>query len=72
MEEVFFYPRAATDTVPAGMTVSKQSTLLERKDDFVITSYSWGDVELWFVDEDEFTADERQFVCEAWCKRGRK
>lgn len=67
--EVYFYPRAATDTVPAGMTVSKQSTI--PKGDFRITEYSWGPHTLWFVDDDKFTADERQAALEGFLKGGK-
>ncbi len=56
---VYYYSeRAACGDDPAGLTVSKQSQLPDG--DFHLTEYCWGRVSLWFVDADEFTADERQ------------
>lgn len=45
---------------PGGETVSKNAKLPEG--DFGITEFIWPDMNLWFVDEDEFTEDEREEV----------
>jgi len=55
---VYFYPRQAHGENPAGITVSKRDAL--PAGEFGITEYLWGGVTLWFVDQDECTADERQ------------
>jgi len=55
---IFLHERLATDGCPSGITISKKPFLPEG--DFSITEYSWGDCKLWFVDADNFTADERQ------------
>lgn len=44
---------------PAGLTISKKAELPE---EFLCTEYIWGEISLWFVDEDQFTAEERQTV----------
>ena len=54
----YFFDRKEEPGKPAGVTVSKRRTLPEG--DFEITEYGWSRMSLWFVDEDEFTADERQ------------
>jgi len=59
-----FFPRAERPCAPAGFTVSKKDKLPEG--DFEITEYVWGETELWFVDVDEFTEDERQTAYEAF------
>lgn len=56
----YLFYRLGTDTIPQGWTVSKRQTL--PKGDFSITPYKWCNYTLWFVDEDNFTADERQAV----------
>ena len=59
----FFFTRAATKEGPAGTTVSKHPTL--PAGDFTITSYiwtEWGYQVLWFVDQDRFTAKERNEI----------
>ncbi len=52
----YFFPRCASDKHPAGVTVSKKRQLPQGG----ITEYTWGTTSLWFVDADEFTADERE------------
>lgn len=59
----YVHDRIATDDCPAGFTVSRRAEL--PAGDFGITEYSWGDMALWFLDADEFTADERQEVADA-------
>lgn len=54
----YFHQRQATKEVPCGWTVSRKESL--PSGDFRITEYRWGPISLWFVDADEFTADERQ------------
>ena len=53
-----FHQRIAQPGVPAGWTVTKGGNLPDG--DFKITEYSWGDQKLWFLDSDNFTADDRQ------------
>tara|TARA_Y100000034_G_scaffold6676_1_gene7347 strand:- start:6529 stop:6798 length:270 start_codon:yes stop_codon:yes gene_type:complete len=55
---VHFHTRLADGNCPAGTTVSKKAQL--PAGDFRITEYCWGKVTLWFVDADQFTADQRQ------------
>lgn len=55
---VYFHNRLADKQAPAGITVSRSEELID--DIFAITEYVWGDVSLWFVDSDNFTADERE------------
>lgn len=55
---IYFHWRKASGNTPAGLTVSKYPHL--PVGDFGITEYFWGSTILWFVDADEFTADERQ------------
>ena len=62
LKMVYFFDRVGTVGHPAGMTISKQSKLPDG--DFRITEYCWGAVSLWFIDADEFTADERQAAYE--------
>jgi hypothetical protein len=57
-----FYQRREEPGKPAGVTVSKKPAL--PKGDFGITEWIWGPTVLWFVDDDEFTADERQAAYE--------
>ena len=59
-----FVKRRAGGDVPAGVTVSKRFALPDG--DFTITEYSWGKLTLWFVDSDEFTADERKAAVRAY------
>lgn len=54
----YFFMRDATDDVPSGWTVSKRKKL--PKGDFRATEYVWGPTSLWFVDQDNFTEEERQ------------
>ena len=54
----YFFEREVTEDCEAGFTVSKKADLPEG--DFSITEYSWHYNKLWFVDKDEFTANERQ------------
>jgi hypothetical protein len=58
MYQLSFYPRVATADAPGGITVSKQGEL--PAGDFGLTEWVWGEVSLWFVDADRFTADERE------------
>jgi hypothetical protein len=52
---------------PGGMTVSKTAALPEG--DFGITEYTWGPTTLWFIDQQEFTADEREFAYHGYRQR---
>ena len=52
-----FIPRLPDGDVPGGLTVSKN---LHLPDVFQITEAIWGDVRLWFVTQDNFTADDRE------------
>lgn len=58
----YFFPHNENHVDPSGVTVSKYDTL--PTGDFGITEYGWGNVSLWFVDSDKFTADERQSAYE--------
>ena len=60
----YFWPRKAHKGDPAGVTVTKRAEL--PNGDFGITEYSWGAVDLWFLDDDEFTAAERQEAYESF------
>jgi len=62
---VYLFPRLPCGDAPGGLTVSKRRRL--PTGDFHVTEYTWGNVSLWFVDADKFTADERQEVFETWC-----
>jgi hypothetical protein len=64
MDGFYFHERRTDGEDPAGLTVSKRATLPEG--DFMITEYCWGAMALWFVDSDNFTADERQSAYEAF------
>lgn len=55
---VVFIPRQRDGDNPGGLTVSKNVRLPEGE--FQLDSYKWGSVTLWFVHDDNFTADERQ------------
>lgn len=52
------FPRMAELGSPAGFTISKTEALPEG--DFRVTEFTWGNFTLWFIDQQEFTADERQ------------
>lgn len=53
-----FFDRSANGPdQPAGVTVSKRPL---PDGDFGITEYLFGDVSLWFLDDDNFTESERQ------------
>lgn len=54
----YFYERAAHGDCPSGLTVSKSPTLPDG--DFRITEHIWPNVTLWFIADDNFTADERE------------
>ncbi len=61
----YFFPRGGDNP---GLTVTKRDELPEG--DFGITEYTWSDwgyATLWFVDADEFTANERQAAYRAYC-----
>ena len=60
---VYFHERLAATDCPAGVTVSRRKEL--PPGDFVIDEFSWGDLTLWFVAADDFTADERQAIYES-------
>ncbi len=56
--KLWFHNRLPEPGKPGGVTVSKRETL--PAGDFGITEYCWPDRSLWFVDSDNFTANERQ------------
>ena len=56
----YFFEREADKETEAGLTISKKPVLPETN--FRITDYGWPHVKLWFVDNDKFTATERQFA----------
>jgi hypothetical protein len=58
VSKFWFHRRAPVGNAPEGITVSKTQDL--PAGDFAITEYCWGDTCLWFVDDDKFSADERQ------------
>jgi len=62
MGRYYFFARQAKGNAPAGFTVSKHGKLPPGA--FYLTQYTWGSVSLWFVDDDCFTADERQKAVE--------
>ncbi len=66
LQTFYFFVRAGGVGHPAGVTVSKCSKLPDG--DFRITEYCWGDVPLWFIDADEFSADERQDAYEQFAE----
>lgn len=59
-QNIWFHNRQADGRTSAGITVSRSETLPDG--DFRITEYEWPLATLWFVDRDEFTADERQWA----------
>jgi hypothetical protein len=62
----YFKERSATERHPAGWTVSKRDPL--PAGDFRINEFGWGQVSLWFVAADRFTAEERQEAYHAFLK----
>lgn len=62
-----FFERQAENSCPAGWTVSKNPKLPDG--DFRIVEYSWLNDSLWFVGEDNFTADERQAAYMAFLQK---
>jgi hypothetical protein len=73
MDYYCFHVRAESEGTPEAITVSKTYDLPEGN--FGITEYIWGDIRLWFVDADEFTADERQqalAIYVRWRERARE
>lgn len=64
MKIYMFWRNADGPDHPAGYTVSKHKKL--PKGNFRVTEYKWGEAPLWFVDQDEFTADERQAAFNEW------
>lgn len=60
----YFFRRLADGENPAGITVSKFNLL--PRGDFKLTEYIWGQFSLWFVDNDKFTAGERQLAYEQY------
>jgi len=58
--KISFFLREKTEHVPKGITVSRKPEL--PKGNFKITEYHWGSTSLWFIDKDNFTADERESV----------
>ena len=67
MRNYYFFHRHEDDDNPAGITVSKRPQL--PAGEFDLTEWKWGPVVLWFLDDDKFTANERQ---EAYCKHAGK
>ena len=72
LDDIYFIERRAYGDAPAGITVTKKQPLPEG--DFRVTEYVWQGraayVELWFVDADEFTADERQIAYSKFLEMG--
>lgn len=60
----WFHERMAHGDSPAGYTVSRDRVL--PAGGFRITCHQWPDVELWFLDSDRFTADEREACARAF------
>lgn len=62
IDKVYVFPREADAETPAGLTISKNPEL--PKGLFELDEYHWevGDITLWFLAQDEFTADEREFA----------
>lgn len=60
----YFFPRNACGDAPAGVTVSKKKSL--PRGDFNISGWTWKGrghcIALWFVDDDNFTEDEREIA----------
>lgn len=54
----YFFEREATEELESGWTISKKPKLPEG--DFRINEYKWCSLSLFFVDKDNFSADERQ------------
>lgn len=65
---ICFFERLTEPEAPGGITVSKRSEL--PSGDFQITEYYWGEASLWFIDDDQFTDDERQESYELWVSIG--
>lgn len=66
MKFYFFY-RNAHHGDPAGVTVSKKPELPDGE--FQLTEYVWqshGYVSLWFIDDDKFTANQRNAAYKAY------
>lgn len=65
-----FFERIQDGDKPGGVTVTKHGEL--PRGDFAITEFCWGDVSLWFVDADNFSANERQaaYAEQAFVRRG--
>lgn len=58
-----YFARVGEPGKPAGTTVSKTGSLPDGQ--FRITEYTWRTVSLWFINQQNFTADERQYAhCE--------
>lgn len=60
MDGVYLFERPPTANDPGGMTVSKTAEV--PSGDYGFTEFTWHDITLWFIDEHEFTADEREAV----------
>ncbi len=54
----YFFERQTDGRNPAGVTVSKAEKL--PGGDFQLTEFTWPDCTLWFLDDDDFTEDERE------------
>jgi len=67
MSTFYFYEREEDGGVPAGLTVSKRENLPDG--DFRITEHTWPSLTLWFLDDDEFSADEREGAYRAFLVR---
>ena len=55
--QFFYFERLADGDCPAGVTVSKHEPLPDGE--FGLDEYIWPLATLWFVAEDDFSADER-------------
>ena len=65
---IYFFLRMPSDNDPGGYTVTKKPAL--PIGDFRITEFNWPDMTLWFIDDDKFTADEREGARIAALKKG--
>ena len=54
----FYFERQQVGPNPAGVTVSKTAELPSGV--FQLDEFCWPDATLWFITDQEFTADERQ------------
>lgn len=66
IDSLYFHQRQPSDGDPGGVTVSKTESLPDG--DFRITEFCWPGVTLWFIDDQNFTADEREAARLAVCE----